>query len=116
VVASKDAVDAAELLGQREGALGLGAVGEEAAGLPPRPGAPRAGHRMVAHEVAAQQQRGVAEGLRPTSLGEQPLAGADPFAEHAEPEGPPAVWRLLVVHASNNTVPAGSVSFSGRRG
>jgi hypothetical protein len=57
----------------------------------------------LAHEVVAQQQRGVAEGLCPTGLGEQSLAGADPFAEHAEPEGSPAVWRLLVVHASNNT-------------
>jgi hypothetical protein len=37
VVASKDAVDAAELLGQREGAFGFGAVGEEAAGLPAHP-------------------------------------------------------------------------------
>ena len=80
----------------------------------------RAPHELVteglAHEVVAQQQRGVAEGLRPTSLGEQPLAGADPFAEHAEPEGSPAVWRLLVVHASNNAAPARSVAFSGRRG
>jgi hypothetical protein len=69
----------------------------------------------LAHAVAQQQGR-VAEGLRPTRLGEQPVAGADPFAEHAEPEGSPAVWRLLVVHASNNTAPARSVSFSGRRG
>lgn len=70
----------------------------------------------LAHESVAQQQRGVAEGLRPAGLGEQPVAGADAFAEHAEPEGSPAVWRLLVVHASNNTAPARSVSFSGRRG
>jgi hypothetical protein len=30
-------VDAAELLGQRNGAFGLGPVGEEAAGLPAQP-------------------------------------------------------------------------------
>ena len=80
----------------------------------------RAPHELVAeglgHEVVAQQQGRVAEGLRPAGLGEQPVAGADPFAEHAEPEGSPAVWRLLVVHASNNAAPARSVAFSGWRG
>jgi hypothetical protein len=70
----------------------------------------------LAHESVAQQQGRVAEGLGPAGLGEQPVAGADPFAEHAEPVGSPAVWRLLVVHASTNTAPARSVSFSGRRG
>jgi hypothetical protein len=59
----------------------------------------------LAHESVAQQQGRVAEGLRPAGLGEQPVAGADSFAEHAEPEGSPAVWRLLVVHASNNAPP-----------
>ena len=68
------------------------------------------------HEVVAQEQGRIAEGLRPAGLGEQLLARADPLAEHAEPEGSPAVWRLLVVHAGNDTAPARSVSFSGRRG
>jgi hypothetical protein len=80
----------------------------------------RAPHELVAeglaHEMVAQQQGRVAEGLRPAGLGEQPLTRADLIAEHAEPQGSPAFWRLLVVHASNNTAPARSVSFSGRRG
>jgi hypothetical protein len=41
----------------------------------------------LAHEVVAQQQRGVAEGLCPAGLGEQPLARADPLAEHANRKG-----------------------------
>jgi hypothetical protein len=39
----RDGVDAAELLGQLEGALGLAAVDQEAAGLPTHPAAGHAG-------------------------------------------------------------------------
>jgi hypothetical protein len=122
--ATREQVEGCRLLGEQHRMPPV--VVEHQGADPQRPGGAGGGRQRdhrgelvaegLAHESVAQQQGRVAEGLRPAGLGEQPVAGADPFAEHAEPEGSPAVWRLLVVHASNNTAPARSVSFSGRRG
>jgi hypothetical protein len=83
---------------------------------PPARPSGRAGRRRARARSGRATATWSSRGPPPDELGEQPVAGADPLAEHAEPEGSPAVWRLLVVHASNNTAPARSVSFWGRPG
>jgi hypothetical protein len=72
-------------------------------------------HELVT-EGLAQQQRGVAEASARRASASSPSQERIRSPSTPNRKGRRRSGGLLVVHASNNTAPARSVSFSGRRG